>query len=152
VRRRLSRATLFRVLRWLGLNPLAALEPPEPVVRYERERTGELIHIDIKKLGKIGSVGHRITGRHTGSVNRHIGIGWKYVHVCIDDASRIAFSRVMQDQQKGSAIIFLKAAVAYYANLGVKVVSVLPHVIFLLFASQRFLPFGCCLVDSILCI
>jgi transposase InsO family protein len=120
-----SRATVFRVLRRLGLNRLKALEPAEPVRRYERQQPGELIHIDIKKLGKIGSVGHRITGRQTGVINRHLGIGWEYVHVCIDDASRIAFSRVMNDQRKASAISFLKAAVAYYASLGVKVERVM---------------------------
>jgi len=89
-----SPATVSRVLRRLGLNKLSALEP-EPVRRYEREHPGELIHLDIKKLGRIGSVGHRITGRQTGMVNRHIGIGWEFVHVCIDGASRIAFVQVM---------------------------------------------------------
>jgi transposase InsO family protein len=120
-----SKATVSRILRRLGLNRLKALEPAEPVRRYEREHPGELIHIDIKKLGKIGSVGHRITGRKTGVVNRHLGIGWEFVHVCIDDASRIAFSRVMKDQRKESAIAFQKAAVTYYASLGVKVERVM---------------------------
>ena len=119
-----SPATVSRVLRRLGLNKLSALEP-EPVRRYERENPGELIHIDIKKLGRIGGVGHRITGRRTGVVNRHLGIGWEFVHVCIDDASRIAFSRVMIDERKESAVAFLEAAVAYYASLGVKVERVM---------------------------
>jgi transposase InsO family protein len=119
-----SPATVSRVLRRLGLNKMSALEP-EPVRRYEREKPGELIHIDVKKLGRIGSVGHRITGRRTGAVNRHLGIGWEFVHVCIDDASRIAFSRVMKDERKESAITFLEAAVAYYASLGVKVERVM---------------------------
>lgn len=120
-----SKATVSRILRRLGLNRLKALELPEPVRRYEREHPGELIHIDIKKLGKIGSVGHRITGRRTGVVNRHLGIGWEFVHVCIDDASRIAFSLVMKDERQGSAVAFLEAAVAYYASLGVKVERVM---------------------------
>lgn len=119
-----SPATVSRVLRRLGLHKLSALEP-EPVRRYERERPGELIHLDIKKLGKIGSIGHRITGRQTGVVNRHLGIGWEFVHVCIDDASRIACSRVMKDERKESAIAFLKAAVVYYEGLGVKVERVM---------------------------
>jgi AraC-like DNA-binding protein len=106
-----SPATVSRVLRRLGLNKLNALEPAEPVRRYERENPGELIHIDIKKLGRIGSVGHRITGRQTGVVNRHLGIGWEYVHVCIDDASRVAFVQVMANQRKESAVAFLEAAV-----------------------------------------
>src|SRR6516162_7756724 len=75
-----SPATVSRVLRRLGLNKLSALEPAEPVRRYEREKPGELIHLDIKKLGRIGSVGHRITGRYPGAVNRHHGIGWEFVH------------------------------------------------------------------------
>ena len=119
-----SPATVSRVLCRLGLNKLSALEP-EPVRRYERQNPGELIHIDIKKLGRIGSVGHRITGRQTGVVNRHLGIGWEFVHVCIDDASRIAFSRVMKDQGKHSAVAFLEEAVAYYASLGVKIERVM---------------------------
>ena len=120
-----SPATVSRVLRRLGLNKLSALEPAEPVRRYEREHPGELIHLDIKKLGRIGSVGHRITGRRTGVVNRHLGIGWEYVHVCIDDASRTAFVQVMADQRKESAAAFLEAAIAYYAKLGVRVERVM---------------------------
>ncbi len=107
-----SPATVSRVLRRIGLNKLSALEPAEPVRRYEREHPGEMIHLDIKKLGRIGSNGHRITGRQTGVVNRHLGIGWEYVHVCIDDASRIAFVQVMADQRKESAVAFLEAACA----------------------------------------
>src|SRR6516164_7465549 len=113
-----SSATVSRVLRRLGLNKLNALEPVEPVRRYERENPGELIHLDIKKLGRIGSVGHRITGRYPGAVNRHHGIGWEFVHVCIDDASRIAFVQVLADQRKESAVAFLVAAVAHFAKLG----------------------------------
>jgi hypothetical protein len=75
----------------------------------EREKPGELIHIDIKKLGRIGSVGHRITGRYPDAVNRHHGIGWEFVHVCIDDASRVAFVQVMANQRKESAVAFLEA-------------------------------------------
>ncbi len=71
-----SPATVCRVLKRRGLNKLSALEPAEPVRRYEREKAGELIHLDIKKLGRNGSVGHRITGRQSGVVNRHHGIGW----------------------------------------------------------------------------
>ncbi|CDX21153.1 Integrase catalytic region [Mesorhizobium plurifarium] len=119
-----SPATVSRVLHRLGLNKLSALEP-EPVRRYEREHPGELIHLDIKKLGRIGSVGHRITGRYPGVVNRHLGIGWEFVHVCIDDASSVAFVQVMPDQRKESAVAFLEAAVAYYAGLGIRVQRVM---------------------------
>src|SRR5499427_10468905 len=113
-----SPATVSRILKRLGLNRLSALEPAEPVRRYEREQPGELIHIDIKKLGKIDGIGHRITGDRRGQSNRRArgeGLGWEFVHVCIDDASRIAFSRVLKDEKKASATAFLKAAVTYYA-------------------------------------
>jgi len=111
-----SPATVSRILRRLGLNRLSALEPAEPVRRYERERPGE--------LGKFNRIGHRITGDRTGQSNAR-GIGWEFVHVCIDDASRIAFSRVMKDEKKASAVAFLKAAVAYYASLGVTIERVM---------------------------
>jgi transposase InsO family protein len=121
----ISAATVSRILRRRGLNRLNALEPAEPVRRYEREKPGELIHLDIKKLGRIGSVGHRITGRQAGVVNRHHGIGWEFVHVCIDDASRIAFVQVMADQRKASAVAFLEAAVTYYGQLGIRIERVM---------------------------
>src|SRR5579863_109504 len=123
-----SPATISRILRRLGLNRLSALEPAEPVRRYERERPGELIHLDIKKLGKFNRIGHRITGDRTGQSNQRAGgqgPGWEYVHVCIDDASRVAFSRIMKDEKQASAVAFLKAAVAYYASLGVTVERVM---------------------------
>ena len=120
-----SPASVSRILKRLGLNRLAALEPAEPIRRYERAHPGELIHIDIKKLGRIGGIGHRITGRQTGVVNRHLGVGWEFVHVCIDDASRVAFSQVMKDQRKESAVAFLETAAAYYMSLGVRLERVM---------------------------
>jgi transposase InsO family protein len=119
-----SPATVSRILKRLGLNKLKMLEPAEPVRRYERERPGELIHIDIKKLGKFNRIGHRITGDRTGQSNSR-GVGWEFVHVCIDDASRIAFSKVMKNERKGCAIAFLKAAVAYYESLGIRIERVM---------------------------
>ena len=85
---RMPRATVGAVLRRLGLGKLAALQPREPVIRYERERPGELLHLDIKSLGKIDGVGHRITGDRTAQ-SRKRGIGWDHLHVAIDDASRL---------------------------------------------------------------
>ena len=120
-----SPATVSRVLKRLGLNKLSALEPAEQPRRYERELPGELIHIDIKKLGRIGSIGHRISGRKTGVINRHLGIGWEFVHVCIDDASRIAFTAIKPDERKESAVAFLQASVAYYKQLGITVERVM---------------------------
>src|SRR5438046_1222522 len=119
-----SAATVSRILRRLGLNRIRDLEPAEPVRRYEREKPGELIHIDIKKLGKFNKIGHRITGDRTGQSNGR-GVGWEFVHVCIDDASRVAFSQVMENEKQGCAIAFLKAAIAYYKSLGVEVQCVM---------------------------
>lgn len=120
----ISPASVSRILKRLGLNKLSALAPAEPVRRYEREHPGELIHIDIKKLGKFNRIGHRITGDRIGQ-SKTRGIGWEFVHVCIDDASRLAFSQVKKDERKTSATAFLKAAVAYYQGLGVQVQRVM---------------------------
>ncbi len=119
-----SPATVSRVLRRLGLNKLSALEPAEPPRRYERQHPGELIHIDIKKLGKFNRIGHRITGDRKGQSNSR-GVGWEYLHVCIDDASRVAFSRILKTERKACAVAFLKAAVAYYKSLGITVLRVM---------------------------
>jgi transposase-like protein len=123
-----SPATVSRILKRAGLSRLRDLEPPEPVRRYERQHPGELIHIDIKKLGRFHQVGHRITGdrrRQSNARSRGEGAGWEFVHVCIDDASRIAFTMIMPDEKAKSATAFLKAAVAYYNSLGVTVAGVM---------------------------
>jgi len=119
-----SAATVSRTLKRLGLNKLSALEPAEPPRRYERERPGEMIHIDIKKLRKFDQIGHRITGDRKGQSNSR-GVGWEFLHVCIDDASRVAFSRIMKSERKACAVAFLRAAVAYYKSLGVTVERVM---------------------------
>jgi transposase InsO family protein len=124
----LSAATVSRILRRLGLNKIDALEPCEPVRRYERHRPGEMIHLDIKKLGRINGIGHRITGDRTRQSNlrsRGKGPGWEFVHVAIDDASRVAFAKVMNSERRRSATAFLKAALAYYESLGIKVERVM---------------------------
>ena len=119
-----SPATVSRVLRKARLSRLKDLEPVEPVRRYERKYPGELIHLDIKKLGRFDRIGHRITGDRTGQSNSR-GVGWEYVHVCVDDASRLAFTQIHTDEKAVSAIAFLKAAVAYYKSLGIKVTRVM---------------------------
>jgi transposase InsO family protein len=119
-----SPATVSRVLARAGLSRLKDLAPAEPVRRYERDAPGDMIHIDIKKLGRFDRIGHRITGDRTGQSNSR-GIGWEFVHVCIDDASRVAFSQILPDERQESAVAFLKAAVAYYASLGVTVSRVM---------------------------
>ncbi len=120
----ISPATVSRLLKRLGLNRIASLEPVEPVRRYERAKPGEMIHIDIKKLGRFNKVGHRITGDRKGQSNNR-GVGWEFVHVAVDDHSRIAFARVMPSEKKRSATAFLKAALAYYESLGIKVERVM---------------------------
>ena len=119
-----SKATVFRILARLGMNRLKSLEPAEPVRRYERAAPGEMIHIDIKKLGRFNKIGHRIIGDRTGQSNSR-GVGWEFVHVCIDDRSRVAFSRIMRDEKKESAVAFLEAALGYYKSLGVTVERVM---------------------------
>ena len=118
-----SPATVSRILKRTGLTKLKSLEPPVPVRRYERDHPGELIHIDIKQLGRFERVGHRITGNRQLGESR--GAGFEFVHVAIDDASRLAFSQILPDQKKESAIAFLTALIAYYASLGVTVTRVM---------------------------
>ena len=117
-----SPATVSRVLRTAGLSRMKDLDPPEPVRRYERDSPGELIHLDIKKLGRFDKAGHRVTGDRAVTSRK---AGWEFVHVCIDDASRVAFSQILPDEKKESATAFLKAALAYYGSLGVAVTRVM---------------------------
>jgi transposase InsO family protein len=119
-----SPATVSRILRRLGLNRLSALEPAEPVRRYERAHPGEIIHIDIKKLGKFNRIGHRITGDRTGQSNTR-GVGWEYVHLAIDDHSRLAYSEILPDEKRASCLRFLFNALRFFRSLGVKVQRVM---------------------------
>ena len=119
-----SPATVSRILRAVRLSRAQDLDPPAPIVRYERKAPGEMIHLDIKKLGRFEKPGHRVTGDRTGQSNSR-GVGWEFVHVCIDDHSRVAFSQIHPDETRKSAVPFLKAAVAYYASLGVIVSRVM---------------------------
>jgi len=119
-----SPATVSRVLRRAGLSRLKDLAPAEPVVRYDYKEPGGLIHLDIKKLGRFEKVGHRITGDRTGQSNGR-GVGWEYVHVCIDDASRVAVTGIYPDEKAVSSIAALRSAVAYYQSLGIVVTRVM---------------------------
>jgi len=112
----IPRSTVGAVLRRLGLGRLEALEIKPPIIRYERE----LIHIDTKKLGKIDGIGHRITGDRHGQSNKR-GTGWEALHVAIDDASRLAYTEILPDETKESAIAFLKNALAFFGQHGVSV-------------------------------
>lgn len=117
-----SETTVCRILRSRGLNCLRLLEPAPPIVRYEREAPGDLIHLDIKKLGRFRQPGHRVTG------NRRIdsvGAGWEYVHVTIDDHSRVAHAAIYNDETAASACDALLSAVRYYKSLGIAVKRVM---------------------------
>jgi transposase InsO family protein len=113
-------STVSAVLLREGLGKRSRLEPPEPPNRYERRHPGELIHIDIKKLGRILRPGHRVTG--TRSDRRDAGKkGWEFVHVCVDDHSRLAYAEVLGDEKADTAIGFLKRAVGFYAGHGITI-------------------------------
>lgn len=119
-----SPATVSRVLRRQGLSRIRDLEPPPPVQRYERERPGELIHIDIKKLGRFERVGHRITGERTGQ-SKSRGIGWEYLHLAVDDHSRLAYSEIHPDEKRGSCLTFLCNALRFFRSHGIAVERVM---------------------------
>jgi transposase InsO family protein len=112
----LARSTVGAVLRRLGLGRLSALEPTPPAIRYERERPGELIHIDTKKLGRIARPSHRVTGDRRDRVK---GIGWEHLHVAVDDASRLAYTEVLPSERKQDAVAFLDRALAWFARHGI---------------------------------
>jgi transposase InsO family protein len=117
-----SVATISRTLKALGLSSLKALDPAPLVVRYERAAPGELLHIDIKKLGRIVRPSHRVTGDRRDRVE---GAGWEFAHVAIDDHSRVGFVQMHTDEKKASAVQFLQDSVAHYAALGVRIERVL---------------------------
>src|SRR5215468_5764344 len=118
----LSPSTVARVLRRRGLARLRQLEPPTPVQRYQWARPGDLIHLDVKKLGRIGRVGHRITGNRRTRVR---GIGWEFVHVAIDDASRLVYVEVLGDEGAVTTTKFLWRALAWFRRYGIRVRRVL---------------------------
>lgn len=115
-------STVVTILRRLGLNRLTRLEPRQPVVRYEKRRPGALLHVDVKKLGKIGRVGHRIHGDRR---QRSRGLGWEYVHVAIDDCTRVGYAEVLTDERGSTTAGFLARAHAWYAALGIRLRAVL---------------------------
>jgi transposase InsO family protein len=114
----LPKSTVARVLARNGKSRLPPVHPPPPIVRYEWKRPGQLIHLDVKKLAKLRGIGHRITGVR-GHQNR--GLGWEYVHVCIDDCTRLAYVEVLVDEKGITAAAFLRRALAWYAERGIKV-------------------------------
>lgn len=117
-----SKSTVGRVLARAGLSRLADLQPAEPVVRYEHDAPGDMLHIDTKRLGRIERPSHRVTGNRRDSVD---GAGWEMLFVAVDDHARIAFTDMHPDEKWPQAVQFLHNAVAYFASLGVKVHRVL---------------------------
>ena len=115
---RLGRATVARLLQRRGLARLSALEPPIPARRYEWRCPGDLVHLDVKKLGRIGRIGHRITGDRRTRVR---GIGWEYVHVAVDDASRVVYVEVLGDEDGPAVTAFLWRALAWFRRHGIRV-------------------------------
>ena len=120
----LPRSTVARWLRRKGLGRLRPAQSSGPVRRYERAAPGELIHLDVKKLGRFHAVGHRATGTRAGTV-RSRGAGWDFVHVAIDDYSRVAYVEVHDDEKGPTAEGFLRRAVAWYAARAVEVERVM---------------------------
>ena len=124
-------STVSAVLLRVGLGKLSRLEPPEPPNRYERRHPGELVHIDVKKLGRIptGRAGHRVHGQRRLQRNRRRDgkrtVGWEFVHVCVDDATRLAYVEVLADEKASTAVGFLQRALAFYRRHGITVQRVM---------------------------
>jgi transposase InsO family protein len=129
----MATSTVSAVLGRIGLGKLSRLEPPEPARRYEKHRPGELIHIDVKRLGRIvGGAGHRATGRRRHNPDptdaagvRRKQVGWEYVHVCVDDATRLASAETLTNERAGTAVAFLRRVLAFYRAHGVRVERVM---------------------------
>ena len=119
---RMPRSTVSAVLKRHGLGRLKDLEPPQPVVRYEHDAPGDLLHLDVKKLGRIRGQGHRVTGDRS---VRARGVGWEYVHVAIDDHSRLAYVEVLANEQGITTAAFLRRALAFFRAHGVRIRRIL---------------------------
>jgi transposase InsO family protein len=118
-------STVGAVLVRLGLNRLSRLSPPEPPNRYERRRPGELVHLDVKKLGRFVRPGHRVTGRAAPGSTAQDGHGWEAVHVAVDDYSRVAYVEILHNEQRGPTVGFLERMVAWFADRGITISEVL---------------------------
>ena len=119
----MARSTVGLVLRRLGLGRLKSLEPPAPILRYERALPGEMIHLDIKKLGRFDIEGHRVTGDPRKGRSRKAG--WDFLHVCVDDASRLAYTEILPSERQEDTTAFLERALAWLGRHGVTVERVM---------------------------
>jgi transposase InsO family protein len=124
-------STVSRWLKRIGLGKRSRLEPPEPPNRYERKCPGELVHVDVKRLGRISKkgAGHRVLGHRRSQFrvgSKRLGkTGWEFVHVCVDDATRLAYAEVLTDEQGGTAAGFLRRAVEWFRSMGIAVERVM---------------------------
>jgi transposase InsO family protein len=119
----LPRSTVSAVLARRGVGALASLEEPVPPRRYERRHAGELLHLDIKKLGRFRKPGHRVTGVR--SACRSLRAGWEFVHVAIDDFSRMAYAEILADESGSSCAQFMRRACLWFASQGIKIKALL---------------------------
>ena len=119
---RMPRSTVSAILKRHGLSRLRDLEPCEPIIRYEHEAPGDLLHLDVKKLGRIRGIGHRITGDRR---QRSRGVGWEFVHVAVDDHSRLAYVEVLANEEALTTAAFLRRALIFFRRHGVRVKRVL---------------------------
>jgi transposase InsO family protein len=126
---KMALSTISRWLRRIGLGRLSRLDPPEPANRYRRKRPGELVHVDVKKLGRIQVPGHRVTGNRRVHARRDDGgygtVGWEFVHVCVDDATRLAYAEVLADERGETAAEFLRRACRWFRSMGIEVERVM---------------------------
>lgn len=114
----LPRSTVTRVLARAGLNRVALLEPPAPVQRYEWPHVGDLLHIDLKRLGRVMGIGHRIHGDRRRRARK---VGWEYLHVAIDDATRLTYAEVLAADDAPAAAAFLQRTLAWFRRRGVRI-------------------------------
>ena len=118
----MPRSTVAAVLHRLGLGRLQNLDPKPPVRRYEREQPGDLVHLDVKKLGRFREAGHRVTGRPH---DRNHGVCWEFVHVCVDDRSRVAYAEILPDEKGTSVEAFTRRAAHCFRKRGVRIQRIL---------------------------
>ena len=120
----LAVSTVVLEVKRLGLSRLERLDPPRRVIHYERQRPGELLQVDTKKLGRIGGVGHRI---HRDRSRRSRGVGWEYLHACVDDATRMSYTEVLSDERGETCAGFIRWAVAWFQAQGIRVERVMTN-------------------------
>ena len=121
----MAHSTASAVLKRHGMGRLPRPDADEPERRYERARPGELVHVDVKKLGKIAGVGHRITGQRRTGGGHQRGPGWEFVHVCVDDCTRLAYVEVLESERTDAVCAFLQRAVEWFAGHGIEVERVM---------------------------